>query len=213
MADNHTCPVCRKSFQWGLDDDSKIVEREGERWLSCRENAHWKLTFHVKQEHPDHGFYCPRRVEGAVFGAEIKDYWGVRDGRRACSYCGSMHPDDLFEAIDLGCQVTGTDKNYKIYVEVRNPDAGKRVKIGESSGPAFDRDGNPMLEDLTTEEKLKGSYSRPLYGPASATKTLKFYYQHLDDAGQERFIELYNAKKINLGRFGLYRLPYFASAK
>jgi hypothetical protein len=38
-----------------------------------------------------------------------------------------MHPDDLFAAIDAGAMITGTDKNYKIYVDAPSPDLGQRV--------------------------------------------------------------------------------------
>ena len=39
----------------------------------------------------------------------------------------------------------------------------------------------------------------------------KFYFYHLNKAGVERFIELYNAQKIKFGFPGhLYVLPYFA---
>lgn len=212
MADICKCELCGQVFHSGVDADSDILDREDGNWQTCRSNAHWKLVFHVKQAHPDHGFHCPRRHEGSVFRTDdFKDFWSRRDGWRACSYCGSMHPDDLFAAMTAGHMITGTDKNYKIYCDVPNEEAGRRVSIGGESGPAFDRDGNPTRSDLTEDEKRKGSYERPLYGIAGATKTLKFYFQHLSAAEQDRFIELYNAKKINLEpRFGLYRTPYFA---
>lgn len=38
----------------------------------------------------------------------------------------------------------------------------------------------------------------------------KFYFQHLDEAGRDRFLELHNAGAMNLGYPGrFYRLPYF----
>lgn len=35
---------------------------------------------------------------------------------RACSYCGSMHPDDFMQAVRAGSPITTTDKRYKAYL-------------------------------------------------------------------------------------------------
>lgn len=38
----------------------------------------------------------------------------------------------------------------------------------------------------------------------------KFYFQHLDEAGKRHFVELLNAKKLNIGSPGhFYVLPFF----
>lgn len=40
----------------------------------------------------------------------------------------------------------------------------------------------------------------------------KFYFQHLDDDEQTKFVELYNARKITMGFPGhFYVLPFFCS--
>jgi hypothetical protein len=117
MSVPYTCPECKRVFNWGDDADSAEVDREGERWVSCRKNAFWKLTFHLRNEHPSGGFECPRRAENAISWPG-KDHWLVIDGHKACSYCGSMDPDELFTAIDAGAKITPTDKNYKIYVDL-----------------------------------------------------------------------------------------------
>jgi hypothetical protein len=40
----------------------------------------------------------------------------------------------------------------------------------------------------------------------------KFYFQHLSDEGRTKFIELHNAKKLNLGEPGYFYVPpFFAS--
>lgn len=61
------------------------------------------------------GMVCPRRGEiGAVphnYGEE--DRWTERG---TCSWCGSISPEALFEAIDRGDELGPTDKNYKVYV-------------------------------------------------------------------------------------------------
>jgi len=212
---DHTCEVCAESFQWGADADSEIVDREGGNWHTCRENAHWKLTFHIKQAHPEHGFLCARRGEGTFMRDDTKDFWRKRDGYRACSYCGSMHPDDLFEAIDAGAHIGGTDKNYKIYV-----DAPSRAEPGKAiyTSSTHQFGGAVLLTKELCDEHGLDSYARQHYvgqwvkiEPRSAKVHLKFYYMHFDAAQQQRFIDLYNDKKLNLDQFGLYRAPYFAT--
>jgi len=211
MTEPHQCPECPRVFHWGADADSAIVDKQGEQWLSCRENAHWKLTFHMQAEHPDAGFLCPRRSEsGMAIAQKGKDWWGNRDGHKSCSYCGSLSPAEFFAAIDAGADVTPTDKNYKAYVELANPLAGQTVVVARESGSAYDGDGKPNRPDLTHAEKLAGYYDRPIMGTAAPTKTAKFYFQHLSEAERERFIELLNAKKIKLAFPGyFYRLPFF----
>lgn len=56
-------------------------------------------------------FLAPNRDDGVA-----PDVWESRAGVRACSYCGSMHPDDVFAAIEAGKMLDPTDKNYKVYV-------------------------------------------------------------------------------------------------
>lgn len=48
---------------------------------------------------------------------------------------------------------------------------------------------------------------------AAKAPGIKFYFQHLDEAGRDKFIELYNAKRMRIGyphRF--YVTPYFCVA-
>jgi hypothetical protein len=61
------------------------------------------------------------------------DTWDLGpDGYRTCSYCGSIHPDDLMDVCrktlaDPRYSVTGTDKGYKFYLRqpgVRNASEG-----------------------------------------------------------------------------------------
>jgi hypothetical protein len=211
MPDPHKCPECSRVFNWGLDADSASVEREGEQWLSCRENAYWKLNFHMLREHPDVGFKCPRRYEGSMFrDAEFNDYWHEREGSRACSYCGSAHPDELFACVETGYEVVPTDKNYKIYFDQPDARSGQRVEIGGESGPAYNDAGKPNKPDLTMAEKLSGRYDRKLYGTAAATRQNKFYFQHLSRDEMQRFIDLYNNKTMKVGTPGhFYVRPYF----
>jgi hypothetical protein len=47
----YTCQECGRLFYWGDDSDSADVDNQGPIWVSCRENAFWKLTIHMKNEH------------------------------------------------------------------------------------------------------------------------------------------------------------------
>jgi hypothetical protein len=166
MSGPQACSCCPKVFTWGRDEDSHLaVAAAGE---SCAENAYWKLKGHMAAEHPNEGHRCGRRGDLLARDDGSKDWWSTSRGLRTCSYCGSLHPDDLFAAIEAGTcrQISGTDKNYKIYVDM---------------------------------------------GAAGGSSHAKFYYQHFDEAQRDRFIALYNEKKLPLEpRFGLYVLPYFA---
>lgn len=68
------------------------------------------------------------------------------DGNRTCSYCGSIHADDLMEIcrktlVDERYGVEGTDKSYKVYVRqpgVRNASEGaiKFYKVHVPANPS-----------------------------------------------------------------------------
>jgi hypothetical protein len=184
------------------------------RASSCRENAFWKLSFHMEDVHPETGFVCGRRGESvAAMRLEGKDFWLGRDGHKACSYCGSLSPDELFAAIEAGHKIGPTDKNYKIYVDLPNPHSGKTVEVGSESGPTHDRNGKRTRDDLTDEETRAGRYERKIMGTASATVHAKFYFQHFSVEQQQRFIDLLNARKINIGMPGhFYVRPFFIAA-
>lgn len=112
--------------------------------------------------------FCPRAVENG--GGPDSPFKAPMNGEMTwredctCSYCGSLSEDSFFQAIEAGVKLTPTDKNYKVYVDVKVHGAGK------------------------------------------------FYFQHLSEEGRTKFIELYNAKKLNLATPGhFYVLPFFAS--
>jgi hypothetical protein len=210
---DHTCEVCGKSFNWGEDADSHFAVAAANQ--TCAENAYWKLRGHMQADHPDYGHRCGRRNDLFARDDGGKDWWGKRDDYRACSYCGSMHPEDLFAAIEAGnCQITGTDKNYKIYV-----DAPTRLLPGKAiyMSSTHEFAGGVLLTKELCEEHDLDSYAREHYvgrwvkiEPRSQRAHLKFYYQHFDHAQQDRFIELYNERKLPLEpQFGLYVKPYF----
>lgn len=71
---------------------------------------------------------CGRRGEG-WHGQTTEDYpdtWDLGpDGYRTCSWCGSIHPEDLMDIcrktlVDERYGVEGTTKSYKVYVKQPN---------------------------------------------------------------------------------------------
>lgn len=196
----HNCPVCQRVFNWGDDSDSPAVAAKGVDWVSCRKNAYWKLHFHMIDAHPDALMTCGRRGNDGT----KEDHWRTRDHHRACSYCGSMHPDELFAAIEAGCELGPTDKSYKVYVDLPNPEVGQTVEMGSSSGPPS------AFPDATSAEIEAGRVRGPIMGTAGPHIHAKFYFQHLDEAAQQRFIDLLNAMKIKIGEPGyFYSRPFF----
>lgn len=112
-----------------------------------------------------------------------------RDRLRRCSYCGSVHPEDLLDALNKWARLRFADWKYgwphKFYVEgVPNELAGQTVEVGSTSGPSFGSDGSPNLPDLTPEERLSRRFDRPIMGEAGPYAVVKFYNEHLLDAGE-----------------------------
>jgi len=162
--------------------------------------------------------FCPRREEAPHIAKAFPegDVWDDRDGYRACTYCGSMHPDDLFEAIERGDKLGPTDKSYKIYVDLphKNPDS-VRVVGSANFKPG---DSYKNWNDLTPEEKEIAKGYDPTdgqerfiqFGTNGAINHAKFYFQHLSPEQRTKFVQLLNDKKMNIGYPGyFYSLPYF----
>jgi|GEM_PF-1478368 len=216
MSASNKCPVCEKTFHWGADADSAVVDAQGERWVSCRENAFWKLNFHVKQLHPEILSECPRRAESFGMHDALSDFYFERDGRRVCSYCGSMHPDDFIKAVESGCKLGPTDKNYKVYVDLPHPHPEKLRVVSSQNFEPPDATGYIKIDNA----ELARKYGRSTWaaghvewiklGPNGPVAHGKFYFQHLNDYQRSRFVELINSDKVVVGFPGhFYVLPYF----
>jgi hypothetical protein len=95
--------------------------------------------------------------------------WRERDGRRHCSYCGSLHPEDLLAALDAGGTLGGSDWKYgwphKFYVRIPNGRAGQPREAGRATGPGHPPEGTPIV--ITD----------------SGYDHAKWYNEHLTDAG------------------------------
>lgn len=97
-------------------------------------------------------------------------------GYRQCSYCGSLHPEDLLKILQIpGTRVNWADQKYgylhKCYIEgVPNPRAGEIVQMGS---------------------RWDGEKDEPIMSPAPKTLSNKFYTEHLIDlVGQPELQEV-----------------------
>jgi len=131
--------------------------------------------------------YCPRSVENgggpdSPFKPPMNGEMTWREDDNTCSYCGSVNPDILMARIEKGdISIIPTDKSYKLYIQNEG---------GEKFLQAY---GDGKGEIIVRE------HPQP-----------KFYFQHLSDEQQSRFVELMNDKKIKLENPGyFYKLPYF----
>lgn len=212
------CAHCEHVFKWGQDADSGLADIPP----NCGQNAYWKLVAHMRLEHADHFFECPRQSE-SYRGGTPDAFW---KGDGTCSYCGSMRPDTLLEAIEAGSVTLGaTDKNYKLYVKgLADPEAGQPT-IYSSANHKPDGEGWIQLTNELADEHGLNSYDRTHIGdwvriePRRATVHGTFYFQHFDEDQRRRFVDLYNANKMRFEDFrcgkrvevprGFYRLPFF----
>jgi ferredoxin len=154
-------------------------------------------------------FKCPRRAE-SHFGSSPAflrddDYDPSDD---SCQYCGSLNPDTFMARLEAGDVLLGsTDKNYKVYVE-------------NSGGEQFKQ----SFRDCPRDKEMIGAagnkyMASSCQGPDTCTHwvtreiaSAKFYFQHLGDEQQKRFIELFNEKRIKFsGNYGFYVLPFFCT--
>lgn len=94
---------------------------------------------------------------------------------RTCSYCGSIHPEDLLKAIEAGAKMGGSDWKYgwphKFYVKgIPNPIAGQEIEVSSVH---------------QGEEKLSS-----VREPAKDTVRGKFYNVHLEDLNDIDFTKV-----------------------
>lgn len=178
----------------------------------------------MKQEQAaGEAFACRRRAESGLAVAKCggPDKWSMRDGYRHCSYCGSLAPEHVFEAIDAGMKITPTDKSYKIYVDMPDARAGELKITGMRNTPPlpseiglWEKVTEANLSDVVAEGWMASNLgSWMMKTPRPAALHDKFYFQHFGDDDIDRFIALLNGKRVNLAEPGyFYVLPFFACA-
>lgn len=136
-------------------------------------------------------FHCPRGPgPGTPYKAPFDGVATWREDGR-CSYCGSIKPERLFECIEAGAEITPTDKNYKIYVD--STEAAPLTMTYRNCPKDATCTGPNDCTHWVTEPTSRG----------------KFYFQHLDEAGMNRFIEMLNAKRMKFAYPGYFYVPPF----
>jgi hypothetical protein len=116
-------------------------------------------------------------------------------------------------------QLTPTDKNYKVYIDTPDPNAGVPTIYSSANFPQTgegwvqvtkeNRDSLP-LSDWQSKHWEDGHWVK--VEPKRALAHHKFYFQHLTPEQRIRFVELLNANKLSLEYPGhFYVLPFFCS--
>jgi hypothetical protein len=161
---------------------------------------------------------CPRRLELGAYRAGETGKDGIRLDA-TCSYCGSITEEAFLAACVRGDQLGPTDKSYKVYVDLPEgePDRLRVLShatfLPSNSGERYVR-GADLSEEQRAIVQQEGITFREddyyQFAPRGSIKHAKFYFQHLTQAGCEKFIELLNAKRLNIGYPGrFYVLPFF----
>lgn len=150
----------------------------------------------------EHAWREPRKPDG--------DNDPYEETYRSCAYCGSMHPQDLFTALQDGAKVEGSDWKYgwphKFYVRgVKNPRAGmpytnytttSRDMAGQPGWEAFqdgfhERTGFPIMRWRKVDS----------ISPAPAELPAKWYSIHFGDVPAETrqaLMDAFNAASRNV---------------
>jgi hypothetical protein len=123
---------------------------------------------------------------------------------RTCSYCGSIHPEDLLSALQGGATLGGSDWKYsyphKFYVEgIPNPIAGQIVECGSRSwtdrlcptcGAAYGHDRPTACtcgEPYSAGWAFGAQHRAPMMEPAPRLTHAKWYNEHLLDLSDAAF--------------------------
>lgn len=151
---------------------------------------------------------CPQQTHAIMQVQKLHESEWHKDG--TCSYCGSISPDIFFKALEDGCKLTPTDKNYKVYVDLPNAKPGELVVSGwANSKPTY---GNWFKANMVNRIKYRLSKDTKYFmlSPRGETKQTKFYMDHLSEDEKQRLIDMINAKSINFASPGyFYVLPFF----
>lgn len=109
----------------------------------------------ARQPQPTHS--CRRRGEQGRAG-ELQDHWNVKRGHRACSYCGSLHPNDLMARLELGnVELEPTDKHYMAYV------AGEGLHHAKFHFQHLSDDQQQRFVDLLNEKRIRVGFPGYFY--------------------------------------------------
>lgn len=126
--------------------------------------------------------------------ADLTLEWKERGGTRHCSYCGSLHPEDLLRLMREGAELGGSDRKYgfphKFYVygAVGPGGMGKFYTNHLSDQGYSDAAWNAVVEMLARETQItfvredgtgRVMYRAPYFGYQAMTKTERASWQEL----------------------------------
>lgn len=135
--------------------------------------------------------------------ARFKPHWYVREHRedeptrnpyRVCSYCGSMHPADVLDALEKGASASFA-KGYKLYIDgIPNPLAGGEYQTYNTSSSPQIGEGWESYETgrYNTHDGKKEVWWRKPMAKYKNPNTLiaKLYTDHLHDIDAATFAKL-----------------------
>jgi hypothetical protein len=176
--------------------------------LSQRKGHPWKINIKCHGDTTDGGVFA--------YGVPVwrepqlqREPYG--EPFRSCSYCGSVHPEDLLAFLTAGATLHGADWKYgwphKFYVEgIPNPHAGKLVEIGGKMGPdVIEKTPGAVWKntcghaDCQKRTRDHGYWFLPMIASAPKTTQAKFYNTHLNDCSDELFAKLVPVLKQQTG--------------
>ena len=114
---------------------------------------------------------------------------------RTCSYCGSIHPEDLLRAVNSGATLGGSDWKYgwphKFYVEgIPNPVAGQMRPMGTVSAgfrKTLDQVQAEYPDYQNWRQNQHGGWQGDRIAPAPSAVHAKWYNEHLRDLNPAAF--------------------------
>lgn len=119
---------------------------------------------------------------------------------RTCSYCGSIHPQDLLRVLAAGALMHGADWKYgwphKFYIEdVPNKVAGEERRMGG----VYAGNDDPLevlckrYPDASNWTQTERGWNADIMGPAPASTPAKWYNNHLLDLDEVAFVPVAQA--------------------
>lgn len=132
---------------------------------------------------------------------------------RTCSYCGSIHPEDLIKEIKRGAKLSGADWKYgwphKLYLSTPNPEPNTDYIISSANF-------KPEAGGEYFKEEIEGSTRWVQYGKQLSLHG-KWYNEHITDEMDEearqllvKVIKEEAGIEFSIREKGLYyKAPYF----
>lgn len=152
IADNHRCP--RRDEGPYLSDPNGTDTWRTDTWVG---------SFHVVTT-----------IDGPQ-GDPVEKCFPWKRAPRTCSFCGSLHPDDVIELLEDGWELDPTTKRYKYYL---NPP------------------GHANVSAARLNANLKRDFDRVLPSVPNVVGVLaKFYTMHFSEAQIRRVNDVLKGRK------------------